>query len=412
MAVLFVEPFGGLAGDMFLAALLDLDDPRFSLEALREIAARLVPGEARLEVRRAWRGNLSGTLLDVQTPESNSAPHRGLAELTRLIEAADLGREVGARAVRVLRRIAEAEAEVHGTTVEQIHFHEVGAVDTLVDVVGACYALERLGVDEVLSSVPLAGEGTVRCAHGEMPVPAPATAQLLRGRALALGGGPGERLTPTGAALLAELTLEFGSPGPFRARALGYGAGHRDPQHGPPNMLRVQLGERGEEQGEPARAGAGRATVWQLDVNLDDMSAEEIGYAIARLRRAGALEVWSSPLSMKKDRPGALLSALCRPAARGDIEAEVFEHTSSFGLRWSLHERAECGRRSLEVEVQGQTIRVKLRERPSYPGRSPLGPRDVAPEHDDLVRAAEALGLDLRTLRDRAVSAALASLGE
>jgi len=239
---LYIEPFAGMAGDMFLAALLDLKDPRFTLEDLRGLAGRLVPGEARIEIETAWRGNLSGQMLTVTTPESVHPPHRRIADVEKIVRDADLPPAIVERALAVFRRIAVAEGTVHGCSPDEVHFHEVGAVDTIVDVVGAVFALHRLGVERVHASVPLTGTGTVRCAHGEMPVPTPAVAEILRGRPMLVAGGNGERLTPTGAALLAELAPEFGALRAFTPERIGYGAGHRDPKDGPPNVLRVQLG--------------------------------------------------------------------------------------------------------------------------------------------------------------------------
>jgi len=404
MTTLYIEPFGGMAGDMFLAALLDLGDERFRLADLQQLAEELVPGEARLSCERVWRGSLSGALLNVETPESEDPPHRGYADLEALLRAApSLSRAAADQACDVLWRLAQAEARVHDTTPEEIHFHEVGAVDSLIDVGGAALALERLGIERVLSSPPITGTGTVRCAHGEMPVPAPATAELLKGREVVIAGGGGERLTPTAAAILATWTEDFRSPGAFLSAAVGYGAGHRDPQGGPPNLVRVQLGE------VPAESRASQRA-WLLEVNLDDMTAEEIGHALTAVRKAGALEAWSSPLHMKKDRPGTLLSALAREADRAALEACLFEWTTTLGVRWRETLRTECGRRELVVDLDGHRVRVKLRERPDYPGSSPLGERDLAPEHDDVVAAAEALGLTLREARSRATRAALGSL--
>ena len=402
MHTLFVEPFGGMAGDMFLAALLDLGDPRFGLDDLREVAEALVPGESRIDCERVWRGSLSGTLLTVATPESGSAPHRRYADLAQLVRGAPLPEGCQDRALAVLRRIAEAEARVHDTTPEEIHFHEVGAVDTLIDVCGAAFALERLGVERVVATPPIAGSGTVHCAHGELPVPAPAVVELMRERPMVLGGGGGERLTPTGAAILCEWVADFAPPGAFTASRVGYGAGLRDPDEGPPNLVRVQLGESG--------ARAARRTAWLLEVNLDDMTGEELGHTVRALRESGALEVWTSPVAMKKDRPGTVISALARASEREALEATVFELTTTLGVRWREVERTECERESMSVEVGDVAVRVKVRTRPEYAGRSPFGERDLAPEHDDVARAAEAAGLTLREARRQAVRAALAAL--
>jgi len=406
MSTLYIEPFSGLAGDMFLAALLDLGDERFVLADLERLAAALVPGEARLALSTAWRGNLSGKLLDVTTPESAAPPHRRLADLVALLERAPLSPAARARAGNVFRRIAEAEGRVHGCAPEEIHFHEVGAVDTLIDVAGAMLALERLDVEQVFAHVPVTGTGTVRCAHGEMPVPAPAVSELLRGRALSISGGGGERLTPTGAALLAELTEHFEPPPPFMPLRIGYGAGHRDPAVGPPNLVRVQLGELARAATR-SPAAAGRSAAWLVEVNLDDMTGEELAHAVRALRAAGALDVWSTAVQMKKERPGVVLSALCRDEARTALESALYEHTSTLGQRWRPVERSECGRDEVVVELGGLKVRVKRRHRPDYPHASPFGERDLSPEHDDLALAAAQLGLTLREAERRAIELAL-----
>jgi hypothetical protein len=396
MRALLVEPFAGMAGDMFLAALLDLGDPRFTLEDLRALAERLVPGEARLTLATAWRGNLSGKLLTVETPESARPPHRRMADVERLLGGADLPPGVAQRALAVFRRIAVAEGAVHGCAPEEVHFHEVGAVDTIVDVAGAALALQRLEVERVFSTPPVTGTGTVRCAHGEMPVPAPAVAEILRGRPLVIAGGAGERLTPTGAALLAELAPVFEAPGAFAAERVGYGAGHRDPHEGPPNVLRVQLGRL------PAQP-APRASAWLAEANLDDATGEELAHAAERLFAAGALDVWHVPVVMKKGRPGVVLSALVRAEGRVALERAFLDHTGTLGIRWREVERTECARRTVEVLVDGAQVRVKVRERPG----TPVAERDLSPEHDDLAALAAKTGKSLRELERAAVQAAL-----
>ena len=407
MLTLYIEPFSGMAGDMFLAALLDLGDPRFTLEDLRALAHALVPGECTIELETAWRGNLSGKLLTVRTAESERAPHRRLADIERLIASSPLSPAARDRSLAVFTRIAEAEARVHGTTPDEIHFHEIGAVDTLVDVCGAMFALERLGVASVLSQAPITGTGTVACAHGEMPVPAPAVAELMRGRPISIAGGGGERLTPTGAAILCELVREFHPPGDFVCERIGYGAGARDPEVGPPNVLRVELGRALPHAERHVHA---HAAVLQMEVNLADMTGEEIAHAARALREAGALDVWSVPATMKKERPGVVLSALCRAEQRAAIEEALFEHTTTLGVRWLACERTECARRTVEVDVAGAKVRVKVRERPGDPGARPFDARDLSPEHDDVARAATALRIGLREAERRAIELALDAL--
>jgi hypothetical protein len=409
MTTLYIEPFAGMAGDMFLAALLDLGDPRFTLEDLRALAHALVPGECAIDVETAWRGNLSGKLLTVRTSESERAPHRRLADIERMLTSSPLSRAARERAFEVFKRIAEAEARVHGTTPDAIHFHEIGAVDTLVDVCGAMLALERLGVASVFSEAPVTGTGTVMCAHGEMPVPAPAVAELMRGRPISIRGGGGERLTPTGAALLCELVARFEPPGDFVCERIGYGAGARDPDVGPPNVLRVELGQAAVHARTAATRGRA-AAVLQMEVNLDDMTGEEIAHAARALREAGALDVWSVAASMKKERPGVVLAALCRAGQRAAIERALFDHTTTLGVRWLACERTECGRRMVEVDLAGARVRVKVRERPGDPDAQPFDARDVSPEHDDVARAAAQLGIGLREAERKAIDLALAAL--
>lgn len=397
MTILFLEPFSGLAGDMLLAALLDLGDPRFTLEDLRELARSLVPGEARIELESVWRQNLSGKLLTVTTSESEHAPHRGLAEIRALIERAPLSPAARARALSVFHRIAVAEGRVHGCAPEAIHFHEVGAVDTIVDVCGAALALERLAVERVFATPPVTGTGTVRCAHGVMPVPAPAVAELLRGREARIEGGGGERLTPTGAALLVELCERFASPGAFVAERIGYGAGHRDPAEGPPNLVRVQLGS--------ANAHVGHERIVVLETNLDDLSGEELAHAADRLRQAGALDVWLQPVVMKKGRPGVVLSVLARLEQRATLETILFDTTPTLGVRAREHERVVAARELVEVDVLGATVRVKVRRRP---GRDEVLRHDLSPEHDDLAALSTQTGVALRELERLAIEAAFA----
>ncbi|MBI5362603.1 MAG: DUF111 family protein, partial [Planctomycetes bacterium] len=241
----------------------------------------------------------------------------------------------------------------------------------------------------------------------------------------------------------------FEHPGPFAATKIGYGAGHKDPEVGPPNLVRVQLGElaprgaagaldpagasattggasgadgatdagpfpnliRGRSAADSAATPSARAEAWLCEVNLDDMTGEELAHAARALRESGALDVWTTSVLMKKERPGVVLSALCRADARAAIEAALFEHTSTLGMRWTSVERTECARRTLEVAVEGQSVRVKVRERPNYAGASPLGERDLSPEHDDVARAAAALRLSLREVERRAIAMALFALG-
>lgn len=397
---LLIEPFGGLAGDMFLAALLDLGDERFDLAQLQRLATELVPEGCQLELARTQRASISALSLLVQTPESAHPPHRHLSDLLEMLDACSLGIDATERAGRVLRRIAEAEAQVHGTSVEGVHFHEVGAVDTLIDVAGACLGLERLGLERVLSTTPYAGSGSVRCAHGEMPVPAPGTLGILRGLPFQRGPG-GERLTPTGAALLAEFVDHFEPSEALISHAVGYGAGQRDPEQGPPNLVRLSLVESSSSIGNDP----GYETAWLLECNLDDASGEELGFLLQELRSHGALEAWSAPVQMKKDRPGVILSALARAEQRAALERLCFEHSPTLGLRWSVVQRRECERELLELQIDGERMRFKLRL--PMAGRPRAG--DLFVEYDDLARLARKRGQGLREVERQVLAQARAA---
>jgi len=398
MTTLYIEPFGGFAGDMFLGALLDLGDERFGFADLEALASDLVGDECELSHERTKRGSIAGTHFDLKTPESADPPHRHLSQLIELLDRADLSDLTRARAVKALTLLAEAEARVHDIPVDQVHFHEVGAVDTLVDVVGAMLAIERLGVERVYASAPLVGEGTVRCAHGEMPVPAPAVVELMRGLEYTTGGGC-ERLTPTGACVLLAIVDEWASPRTFTPTSSGYGAGTKETETGPPNLCRVQLGVALEGGG-----GETHTHVWQVECNLDDTTGEELGWCLAGLREAGALDAWSVPVGMKKGRPGVVVCALTRAEDRAAIEEALFARTPTLGVRWREVERTECGRDEVKVEVLGMSVRVKRRLRGAE-----VGVADLSPEQDDLEALAKESGRPLREVQRLAVEAALAA---
>ena len=398
--ILYLEPVGGLAGDMFLAALLDLDHPAFTLRDLEALARRLVPERLELVVGEAQRGGFRVRRLDVRTHESERPPTRHLPQLLALLEGAGLPPAARARAERVLRRLAAAEARVHGIPLDEVHFHEVGAIDTLIDVGGVALALERLGVERVLASVPYVGGGIVLGAHGIMPVPTPGTLELLRGVPVRTGPG-GERVTPTGAALLAELVERYEPEETLCIERTGFGGGAREPKEGPANLVRVSLAR--------AQAAGARATVFELACNLDDLSGEELAFLAEELRAAGALDVWLVPVVMKKGRPGHVVAALAREPERAALEQVLWRHSPTLGLRWTRTERVECARGALTVELAGATVRVKVRHRP---GVARVEAQDLSPEQDDLAALVRAGAGERRALERRVVELALARLAE
>jgi len=401
MRTLLIQPFGGLAGDMFLAALLDLGDPRFDLERLTAFCEGLVPGEFQLRAERTMRRSIAATHLDVVTSESEHPPHRHLSDLLALAERADLGATGMRRVESALRAIGEAEARVHGVALDEVHFHEVGAVDTIIDVCGAAFALECLEVDTLLATPAFTGGGTVDCAHGTMPVPVPAVVEIMGARPMIRGDAGGERLTPTGAAILAAWTEPAPAELAFSAQATGYGAGTKDPAEGRANLTSVALSTAGGEPTSP---------LLEFAVNLDDATGEELGLLLEGLREAGALDVWCTPIQMKKGRPGVLVGMLAPAARERELARVVFGRSPSLGLRSYPVQRIECDRESFEVQLEGMTVRIKRRVRP---GDAPEGSGfDLSPEYEDLAAIARTTGQSLRELESLALAAARAQASE
>ena len=384
----YFDCFAGAAGDMIVGALLDAG---LELEALRAALQTMdLPGYT-VSAQKVRRGGMAGTKFRVDVAEGDQ-PHRGLADVEAIIDSGDLPGRADVKAKAIFRRLAEAEAKVHGIEVEKVHFHEVGAVDSIVDIVAAAAGLELMGIGEVLCSPIPAGSGWVEAAHGRLPVPAPATAELLVGAAIAepIAEGPtGELTTPTGAAILTTLSSGFEPIPAMMLEAVGCGAGTRE--GGPvPNLLRVLIGRR-DEEGETD-------TVVELSANLDDCTGEVIGSAVAKLLEAGALDAWASPIMMKKGRCGWMVSALCAAADAGRIEGILLVETTTFGVRKRLCRRGKLTRRHVTVETAYGPVRVKVGAR---------GGRDLtaSPEFEDARAAAEAHGVAVREVLAAAVTA-------
>jgi uncharacterized protein (TIGR00299 family) protein len=374
-SVAWFDCFAGIAGDMAVAALLDAGG---DLDALRAGLARLPLDPYGLDVETVERGGIGATLVSVR-PEGG-AHRRTWRELRTVVAEADLPERVRERSLATLERLAVAEGRVHRVAPEEVHFHEVGAVDTLVDVVGSALLLDQLGVTEVLASAVALGSGTVRTEHGVLPVPAPAVLELLRDAPVYAGGVAAELTTPTGAAILAA-SASWGELPPLRVAAIGYGAGSR--RHDEvPNLLRVVLGERADGSAE-----ADGALV--IEANLDDMSPQLVPWAIDRLLAAGAADAWATPIHMKKGRPGLTLSVLCPPGREAALRAVLWRETSTLGARGYRVRKWALERDLLVVEVAGGTVRVKL-------GVHDGAVVNVAPEFADCARIAEATGAPLK----------------
>ena len=381
MPLLLLEPIGGIAGDMFLAAAIDLGVPPAAIEGpLRTLG---VPGW-RLAVSRKTDCGIAGTHVEVVV--EGEQPHaRGLGEILALVDGSGLPPRARAVARALFERIGRAEAKVHGVPVEEIHFHEIGAVDSIVDVCGAAVALDLLGWPRLVAPPPELGRGLGRSAHGPMPIPPPAVLELLRGKPVRPGGPPGEAVTPTGAAILAEL-VELGPlPGLVPAR-VGYGVGTCSwPDR--PNVLRATLGE-------PADV----ADVSVLEANLDDATGQMVARAVDAALEAGALDAWATPITMKKGRPGVTVSALVEEPRRAAVTRVLFAETTTLGVRRRRVERDVLGREVRTVETRYGPVRVKI----ALLDGAEVG---AQPEHDDCLARARAHGVALREV----IAAALAA---
>jgi uncharacterized protein (TIGR00299 family) protein len=389
----YFDCFAGIAGDMVLGALLDAGA---SAEALRNRLAGLQVGPFELEIAAAERGGIGATQVTVRA--AGGGPRRTWADLRATLATAELPERVRSRALATFARLAEAEARVHRVPPDEVHFHEVGAVDAVVDVVGAALLLDDLGVEEVWASPVATGGGRVRAGHGVLPVPAPAVLELLRGAPLHAGGVQAELTTPTGAAILAASAGRFGELPPMRVARVGYGAGageHREL----PNLLRVVLGER-LEAGAGAGGGDGGLV---LEANIDDMTPELAPWVVERLLGAGASDAWLTPVHMKKGRPGIILSVLCPPGRDAAVREVLWRETSTLGVRGLPVRKWMLERRMVEVDLEGGKARVKL-------GLDRGRVVNVAPEFADCARLAEQTGQPLKEVMARAQAAAIAAL--
>ena len=377
----------GVAGDMVLASLVDAGADPIAVGAM---LAGLGVDDYALTFEPTQRAGVRSTRAIVAVHEHDDHHHRAWRDIRALLEGADLPERVRARSLAVFALLAEVEAKIHGVDVDHVEFHEVGAVDSIVDIVGACAALEVLGID-TLSCGPIGtGHGTVRTQHGELPNPAPATVSLAAMQQIPLVGLDDRRelATPTGVALMAALADSFGALPSLVVSSRGYGAGSLD-VNGRANVVQVVVGEVAGSSGGPGQA------VRLLEVNVDDVTGEVIAHTIGALLEAGAHDAWATPIVMKKGRPAHTVHALCDPALTETISRVLVSETGSLGVRGSMIERWPQARRSAVVRVEGYEIRVKV-----------AGDR-VKVEHDDAALVAAALGLPLREVLIRAEIAAL-----
>ena len=387
MRIGYFDCFSGVSGDMILGALVDAG---LALERLQAgIAALGVPGIA-LSAERVRRGAFTGTLVHVHTDERGH-PHRHLADVEAILNQAPLPDPVRFDAARIFRRLAEAEAGVHGTTPDRVHFHEVGALDALADVVGAAWGIRELGLERLSVSAINLGGGFVQAAHGKMPVPAPGTAALLAGVPAYGSEVPMELATPTGVAVLTTLARDYGPMPTMTVERVSYGAGQRDLE-GQANLLRLIVGE--------SAAGPGRDQVAVLEATIDDMNPQFFEPLMERLFEAGALDVALTPVVMKKSRPGTVLTALVDPGGADRCAAVILRNSTTLGVRFHLASRWTLPRDVITVTTPHGEVRVK---RAWLDGRLTV----VAPEFDDCRRLAQASAVPIQVVFDEARRAAL-----
>ncbi len=387
MKVAYFDCPSGAAGDMILGALVDAGLP---FEALREELARLrLPGYT-LERREVMKGAFRATKVDVHvdaagSPGHHHPPHRDLPAILRIIDASDLAAAIKETAARIFTRLAEAEGRVHGMPPERVQFHDVGAVDAIVDITGSCIAIHRLSVDAVHCSPLPIGGGMVRGPHGLIPVPAPGTAELLKGFAVVDTGVKRELVTPTGAAILTTLAAAAGPMPAMTLTSVGYGAGTMELET--PNVLRVFVGETADE--------AGRETILQVETTVDDMSPQLYEPLMERLFEAGALDVYLTPVLMKKSRPGVVVTALCEPGAVRALTDACFAESTTIGVRWTTYQRQRLPREmiTLPTSLGALTYKVSRLE-----GRVVT----VTPEFDEVRRIAREKGLAVREALEQA----------
>jgi len=385
MKAAYFDCFSGISGDMTLGALVDAGCP---LERLRgDLKGLKVPGW-QISAEKVWKNGMAATHVSVRTKDPQT--HRSLNTILGIIEKSELGGDVRERASSIFRRLGEAEAAVHDVPIEKVHFHEVGAVDAIVDIVGACIGFSVLGIEEFACSPLNVGGGSAKTAHGMLPVPAPAAARLLLGKPTYSNGMQKELVTPTGAAIVATLCQSFGPQPPLRVQSIGYGAGATDLE-GQPNVLRIMVGESLQhlqpEFDEEIRV---------IEANLDDLNPQVYGYFAEKALAAGALDVFTTPVQMKKGRPGTLLTLLCKAEDARKLTDLVFAETTTFGLRSYTAGRRILPREWQSVQTRFGEVRMKI-------ARVNGKVLQVSPEYEDCRKLAEEKRVALREVMDEAM---------
>ncbi len=385
MTLAYIDCFSGISGDMILGVLVDAGVP---IETLRAELEKLnLPGYE-ITALKVDRGGIAATKVHVCLDKAPQ-PARRLSDITNIIDVSSLSTNIKQRSIAIFDRLAEAEARVHGTTPEHVHFHEVGAVDAIVDIVGSVIGLELLGIDRVVASPVNLGSGSVTTAHGTLPVPAPATAELLTGIPSYGSTVPFELTTPTGAVILSSIASTFGPVPAMRTDRIAYGAGGREIQ-GQPNVLRLLMGE-------PC-GGYEQDSSLIIETNIDDMNPQIYGHVIEELLQQGAHDAYLTPIIMKKGRPAVLLSVLTDHARADEVTDTIFRETTSIGVRISEVGRKKLSREIRRIETVHGTVRIKISKR----GDEIM---TATPEYEDCRRIAQEKGIPLKQVMDAAKTA-------
>ncbi|MHB1461427.1 MAG: nickel pincer cofactor biosynthesis protein LarC [Armatimonadota bacterium] len=394
MKIAYFDCFAGISGDMTLGALVDAGA---DFESLKSELAKLGLDEYELSVDRVVKRGISASDITVDVHQHhhdhdhNSDHHhhhgRGFTEIKRMIEESSLSERVKTNAVAIFTKLGLAEAKIHGVSIDDIHFHEVGAVDSIVDTVGSCICLELLGVEQVYASAVPTFHGMAKMAHGQFPLPAPATMEVLQGVPWRELGIEGEIVTPTGAAILATLSQKFGAMPPMSVTSTGYGSGKKD--FGIPNVLRVLVGDVEET--------AQQHEVTVLEANIDDLNPQVYEVVMERLFTAGALDVYMTPIQMKKSRPATLLSVICAPSDIDKLSEIIFTETSTLGIRIDQRERLCLQREIVTVGTKYGAVRLKLAKRSGEVV-------NVQPEYEDCKSAATSHGVPVKLVQALALA--------
>ena len=386
MQTAYFDCFSGASGDMILGALIDAG---LSPRRLREELNRLRIPTVHLKVTKVLKRGISGTRVVVEGGNGKKS-HRNLTEVLRIVKRSGVAAEVKEKSEEIFRRIASAEAKIHRVPTEEVHFHELGGLDSVVDIVGSVWGIQEMGIEKIYVSRVNVGGGFVKCEHGILPVPAPATLSLMEGKPIYSSGVERELLTPTGAAILSTLGSEFGPMPRIKLERIGYGAGRDDLPH--PNLLRLLIGT-----SEPA---AGKETVAVIETNIDDMNPQFYDYVMEKLLAMEVLEVFITPILMKKNRPGHLLTVICPSGKQFPVAKFLFQETTTLGLRWREEEREKTEREIQPLQTKYGRIRFKL-------ARWEGSVVNFSPEYEDCKRLALENKIPLKDVFDEAKSVAM-----